>query len=353
MHRRDHARTRRPRAIGAPLALASLVILGAACSLPAVVLPAVKDPATTTTTAPPTDCPLTGAPAPPGGVPQRPALAVKVDNYPDARPQSGLDQADVVFEEPVEGAITRYVAIFQCQSPPQVGPIRSARNIDIGILGQLGHPLLVSVGGIPPVLDNIENSPITYFDMRTHPSVELNPPGRFAPYDTYATGASLWGLDPSDTTPPAPLFTYSAATPEGTPAQTVAIPFSSTSNVVWRYDPALREFQRYYGTDPDLLADGTQDAATNVIVQFVQLTYGPWVENSEGGLEVQANLSMGASGNAEVFRDGVETAGTWRRSALGQPTQFLSTSGVPIDLAPGTTWVELVPDTVSVTTSAP
>src|SRR5580698_834968 len=152
MHRRDHARTRRPRAIGAPLALASLVILGAACSLPAVVLPAVKDPATTTTTAPPTDCPLTGAPAPPGGVPQRPALAVKVDNYPDARPQSGLDQADIVFDEPVEGGITRFAAVFQCQSPTLVGPIRSARAVDLQIMDQLSKPILVHVGGINPVL---------------------------------------------------------------------------------------------------------------------------------------------------------------------------------------------------------
>jgi hypothetical protein len=352
MHRPHHARTRRPRALGAPAALAALVLLGSACSLPAIVLPAVKDPAPTTT-APQADCPLTGAPAPPGGLPRRPALAVKIDNYPAARPQSGLDRADVVFEEPVEGAITRYVAIFQCQSPPQVGPIRSARNIDIGILGQLGHPLLVSVGGIPPVLDNIENSPITYFDMRTHPSVEENPPGRFAPYDTYSVPASLWGLDPTDTTPPAPLFTYSTSAPEGVPAETVAIPFSDTSNVVWRYDAVLHEFQRYYGTSPDLSADGTQNAATNVIVQFVQLTYGPWVENSEGGLEVQANLYVEASGGAEVFRDGVETTGTWQRSGLDQPTRYLSASGAPIDLAPGPTWVELVPDTVSVTTGAP
>ncbi len=352
MHRPHHPNAKRPRALGAFLALASLALGGAACSLPAIVLPAVKDPAPPTPALQAT-CPLTGAPAPPGGVPRRSALAVKIDNYPQARPQSGLDQADVVFEEPVEGAITRYVAIFQCQSPPQAGPIRSARNIDIGILGQLGHPLLVSVGGIPPVLDNIENSPITYFDLRTHPTVSQNPPGRFAPYDTYSIPASLWGLDPTDTTPPAPLFTYSASAPNGAPAQTVAIPFSGTSNVVWHYDPALHEFQRYYGTAPDLLADGTQNAATNLIVQFVQLTYGPWVENSEGGLEVQANLYTGASGNAEVFRDGVETAGTWHRSALGQPTEFVSTSGAPINLAPGPTWVELVPDTVSVTTGAP
>jgi len=295
---------------------------------------------------------LTGVPAPTGRVPQRPALAVKIDNYSQARPQSGLDQADIVFEEPVEGAITRYVAVFQCQSPPLVGPIRSARNIDIGILGQLVRPLLVSVGGIGPVLNNIAHSPLTEIDLRTHASVSQNPPGRFAPYDTYSVPASLWALDPSNTSPPPPLFTYSATPQAATPAQTITIPFSGTTSVVWRYDAALQVFQRFYGSSPDLLADGTQNGATNVVVQFVHLFYGPWVENSQGGLEVQANLYAGASGTAEVFRNGVEVAGTWQRSSLGEPTQFVSASGSPIALAPGRTWVELVPDTVTVTARA-
>lgn len=346
-----HPRTALPPPLRGSIALVGLALLLAACSLPAT-LPKVLKP-TATTEAKLVACPLTGAPAPRGGVPQRPALAVKVDNYPQARPQSGLDQADVVFEEPVEGAITRYVAVFQCDSPAQVGPIRSARNIDVGILGQLGRPLLVSVGGIAPVLDNIARSPITEFDLRIKGSVSLHPSGRFAPYDTYSPAASLWGLDPSDTTPPPPLFSYSPALPAGTAASTIAIPFSDTSNVVWRYNPTLQLFQRFYGTAPDLLADGAQNSATNVIVQFVQLSYGPWVENSEGGLEVQANLYENASGTAEVFRNGIDVAGTWRRSALNEPTQYLSASGAPIALAPGRTWVELVPDTVTVTVSAP
>ena len=71
---------------------------------------------TTTTTAPAPPCPLTGLPAPNGSVPQRPAMAVKIDNYPAGRPQSGLDKADIVFEEPVEGGITRYAAVFQCRT---------------------------------------------------------------------------------------------------------------------------------------------------------------------------------------------------------------------------------------------
>ncbi len=294
-------------------------------------------------------CPLTGRPAPFGSVPQRPALAVKVDNYTQARPQSGLDAADVVFEEPVEGGITRYVAVFQCQDAAAVGPIRSARNIDIGILGQFGSPLLANMGGINPVLANIAASPIIENDLRVDSSVVLNPPGRFAPFDTYAKTSALWDLQPAQRTPAAPVFSFSDTVPTGTPASLVAIPFSGNSDVVWRYDPATDQYLRFYGFTPDLLTDGVQNSAANVIVQVVQITYGPWLENDVGGLEVQANLYQGASGPAEIFRNGVEVAGTWQRDALGQPTQFISSTGVPIPLRPGRTWVELVPSAIAVT----
>src|SRR5580693_3398454 len=157
------------------LALAGLsgLMLSACSAAPAAVKKA--DPPTTTSTtakpAAPPACPLTGLPVPGGAaVPARPALAVKVDNYPTARPQSGLDKADVIYEEPVEGGITRYAAVFQCQDAASVGPVRSARNIDIGILGQLGTPLLVHVGGINPVLANIEASPIINLDLGVYAS---------------------------------------------------------------------------------------------------------------------------------------------------------------------------------------
>lgn len=326
------------------------VLILAACSSKA----STQRARTTTTRPAAALCPLTGAPVPGGGaVPKRPALAIKVDNYPAARPQSGLNKADIVFEEPVEGAITRYVAVFQCQQGGLVGPIRSARNIDIGILGEFGSPLLVHVGGINPVLANINNSPLVNIDLMVHGAVEQHPPGRYAPYDTYATTTSLWNLKPNDTTVPAPVFKYSRQTPAGTPATTVAIPFSGTSNVVWKYNPALGVYQRYYGVTPDVLANGQQNSAANVVVQFVHIYYGPWLENSEGGLEVQANLYQSASGNAEIFRNGVEIAGTWQRNGLGVPTQFLNAQGQTITLNPGTTWVELVPDTIKVTATGP
>lgn len=337
-------------AVGVVLVAAAITV--ASCTSTTTAAPPLRpagSSTSTTTTGP--ACPLTGTPSPTGAVPQRPALAVKVDNYPMARPQSGLPKADIVFEEPVEGLITRYVAVFQCHQAALVGPVRSARAIDVGILSQFGHPLLVHVGGINPVIALINQSALINLDLGDYGSVIQHVSGRHAPYDTYASTAALWGLRPNDTTPPAPLFTYAKAVPQGSPGTSLQIPFSSESNVVWRYDAKTRTYLRFYGTTADLAASGVQESADNVVVQTVHITYGPWVENSEGGLEVQANLV--GSGPLAVFRDGVEVTGTWQRSSLSASTRLLDSAGAPIPLQPGNTWVELVPSITHWHTGAP
>src|SRR2546429_351030 len=98
----------------------------------------------------PAACPLTGQPAPGGAVPNRPALAIKVENSPESRPPTGLDAADIVYEEAVEGGITRFVVVYQCQDGARVEPVRSARLEDIDILSQFGKPLDGDAGGRPP-----------------------------------------------------------------------------------------------------------------------------------------------------------------------------------------------------------
>lgn len=297
-------------------------------------------------------CPLTGTPAPHGAVPDHSVIAVKVDNYPTARPQTGLTAADIVFEEPVEGGITRYAAIFQCHGTSTVGPVRSARNIDIGILSQFGHPLLVHVGGIQPVIDDIVSSAVSDFELGDYTtSIVQHPPGRVAPYDTYTSTTAVWQMRSTATQAPQPVFSYSSTVPAGAPVSSMSIPFSNYSPVVWRYDAKSQKFLRYYDSSPDDLSNGVQNSASNVVVQFVNVFYGPWIENSEGGLEVQANLATNASGRAIVFRNGEEISGQWSRSSLSQPTSFTTTSGQPITMRPGNTWVELVPTTVKVSTT--
>jgi hypothetical protein len=296
-------------------------------------------------------CPLTGQPAPGGQVPQRPALAIKVDNYTAARPQSGLDDADIVFEEVVEGGITRFVAVFQCQEAPLVGPIRSARAVDVPILDQLSRPVFVHAGGINPVIALVEDGNLINDDVFTHASIVQHPAGRYAPYDTYASTAAAWALNPGDTTPPAPLYTYSSTVPTGTPVGSITIPFSGGNDNNWTWSPINGTWLLSISGTPANVANGTRIGVANVVVQTVHVTLGPWAENSEGGLEVQSQLV--GSGPLAVFRNGVEITGTWQRPALSDTTSLLATDGSPIALDPGKTWVELVPTYIPVTTSPP
>ncbi|MDA8341867.1 MAG: DUF3048 domain-containing protein [Actinomycetota bacterium] len=322
---------------------------------------ATKAVATTTTAAaaPPAGptCPLTGTPAPGGTVPARPALGVKIGNYPSDRPSAGLNHADIVFEEPVEGAITRLVAVFQCRGDSLVGDLRSAREPDVGILSQLSNPLFVHAGGIIPVIDLLQNSALIDDNLYTggRGSVIINEPGRVAPYSEFAKTADLWAFNPKDTTPPAPIFHYSKALPAGAvPGSGVSahIPFSGTSDVTWTWNPAGNDYLRSYSTGPDMLVDGTQTAATNIVIMTVQTSIGPWYENNVGGKEVEVN-ALG-SGPAVILRNGVAITGTWNRGSLTQPNVFTGSNGQQITLAPGNTWEELVPAGVNITvTPAP
>src|SRR6516164_9834237 len=194
--------------------LAGLLLSACASSTPhgaAETPKATTSSSTTTTAAPKPTCPLNGLATP--AVPQQPAMAVKIDNYPDGRPQSGLDKADIVFEEPVEGGITRYAAVFQCQDASLIGPVRSARNIDIGILGQLGNPLEAHVGGINPVIANIDASPIVDVNLGAADSLMIHPAGRVPPDADFTSTSIVYGTHPTMKTPPQPLFTYSSTLP--------------------------------------------------------------------------------------------------------------------------------------------
>jgi hypothetical protein len=352
-------RTRRRATCGAALATAALVL--AACGATGSNAP------TTTTVKPVATCPLTGEPAP-NGVPQRPAIAFKVDNYGlgpapnNARPQSGLDFADIVFEEQVEGSITRYAAVFQCHAAPGlVGDIRSARQIDIGILSELDSPLLVHVGGIAPVINNINRSSLVNIDLGVHSSAQVNPPGRIPPYDDFTTTAAIWKMEPRRNLPPPPVFTFSTTYAGGRPTTGVHLDWSYTSDIYWRWSKATGTWLRFYNVNSgngatvlqaDTLANGVQNQAQNVVVQVVHITYGPWFENFEGGLEAQAKIAD-SSGTAYVFRNGRMTKGTWTHGALTSPTIFRDTSGHVIPLAPGRTWVELYPDVKAVVPTYP
>lgn len=357
MHSFTTLSTRLRRGATVALTLSVSALLLAACGSSGSTTPTTAAAPTTTATAT-AYCPLTDTPAPGNVVPQRPALAMKVDNYSlgptpaEARPQSGIDYADVIYEEQTEGSITRYAAVFQCQNAPGlVGPIRSARWTDVQMLTPLGHPILVHVGGILPVLSYINSSALVNFDLGNYPSLNNNPPGRYAPYDTYTSTQGIWAQAKQPAVAPAPIFTFSKTVPAGQAVSQVHLDWSGTSDIYWRWNQSTGTWQRYYNVgyhaavnvQPDMLADHVQNQAQNVIIQMTTLTFGPWVENSEGGLEAQSHI-LGLSGVAYILRNGVMVTGTWHSPANGGPTQYLDASGHVIALAPGRTWVEIYPN---------
>ena len=353
----------KPHAVSLVIGVVVVVLMGAMIALftttgsraAAVKVPAPVPTTVTVTVAPapvvPT-CPLTGVPAPGGAVPARPALGIKIGNYPNDRPSSGLNNADIVFEEPVEGAITRLVAVFQCQSAALVGDLRSARQPDSGILSQLSDPLFVHAGGIPPVIALMKSSPLIDKNLYEggNGSATIQQPGRVEPYSTFVNTASLWAFDPTNVTPPAPIFQFSNTLPAGSVPRSgasVHVPFSGTSDVTWTWNPTGGNYLRSYAGIPDTLLDGARTTATNVVIMTVQTSAGTWVENDQGGNEVL--VTTAGSGPLVVMRNGVAITGTWNRTALTSPATFTAANGAPITLQPGNTWEELVPDGVTVT----
>ena len=332
-------------AVGCALAIGVIVALAGKHSNQNTAL-SVPSGITASTT--PQICPLTGVPSPRGNVPQRPALAMKVDNAPPARPQSGLNSADLVFEEPVEGGLTRLVAVFQCKSSNLVGPLRSARQPDVGIINMLSDPIFVHVGGIDPVLSLIQSANTKDDDLNSDVTTIIHPPGRNAPYDTYVSTSSQWSKH-SDATPPSPVFTFSSDLPNGTSISSMQVPFSNSSDNVWSWNSHTSSWN--LSVDGTPLDDGINPVAVaNVVVLAVQTSEGPWIENNLGAHEVEVDSTSG--GAARILRNGVSITGSWQRSSESQPIQLTDNAGKPILLAPGETWIEMLPSSIA-TSSQP
>jgi DUF3048 family protein len=305
-----------------------------------------------TTPPPPPECPLTGV-DPKGDVPVRPALAIKVENLPSARPQTGLSWADIVYEEPVEGGITRFIAVYQCQDASRVQPVRSARLTDVDILLQFGRPILGYSGGIGKVVKAIREAGIVDVSMDTSRgrAAYRRDPNKRAPHNLYTSTKALYkaarGLFEPEA--PEPLFTYAEEAPAAAKAVSkVHAPFSSSSDVFWKWSKSKKAWLRFHGSEPHVSSDGTQFSAKNVIVQLVDVKMTD-VRDANGAPSPLV-ISVG-TGKAYVFRNGKVISGTWERQSASDVTRFLDANGEEIALTPGNTWVELLPQDRKVTFS--
>ncbi len=294
---------------------------------------------------PPATCPLTGVEPRSAKVPDRPALAIKVENLPEARPQAGIEAADVVYEEPVEGGITRFIVIFQCHDSKRVGPVRSARFTDVDILPQYGTQTLFGfAGGAPPVERRVQASGLNDVNFQ-QPKAErayVRDPNRVEPHNLYTSTGALYRAGGTSGGMPAKVLTLSDGTPGGGKrASRVELDFSGSADVFWTFDHRDGMWVRSYDTGPATLENGNPITARNVVVQTVRL-------RDTGIVDAAGNASpevvATGTGPCLVFRNGRVIHGTWNRPTLGDLTVYQDAHGRTIGLAPGTTWIELLPD---------
>ncbi|HEX5616727.1 MAG TPA: DUF3048 domain-containing protein [Acidimicrobiia bacterium] len=285
----------------------------------------------TTTTAVPPTAPLTGLPDPEGVTATRPALNAKIANNPEARPQQGLEQADIVFEEEVEGRITRFLAVFHSQSPEAFGPIRSVRRVDPDIVWPI-KGLFAYSGGVSENVSLIRAAPVQSFD-ETEAGDAMFLDRSFStgerPNILFGRPQTFWEKA-ADRTPPAPLFTYLAAGEEftGEPVLEVTIPVGSDDfHPTWRWDATAGGWFRFYGDEPFMTRGGAQLGTDILFVQFVP----------GGGAETEVI----GEGDAAVLAQGQLVRGRWIREDRDSRTRFVTADGTEIAVPPGRAWVHL------------
>lgn len=278
--------------------------------------------------------PLTGLPDRRGVTKHRPALTVKIDNTPEAHPQSGIQDADVIYEEIVEGGITRLAAIFNSKLPPSVGPVRSVRRTDREIVDPLGG-IFVCSGGAQYALQSIATAPVHFIDQALAGAAMYRSSTRYAPHNLYAVPERLMAFG-GKPRPPHPLFHYTttAHSTLGRPIASFTVGFGAGFATTYQWDGRTKSWDRSIFSKPDVTATGQRVSPTNVVVMTVHYKGGMGVEGSEAQLT--------GSGPVDVFTNGRLQSGTWRRSSLHRDAVFVSPSGRVITLTPGQTLVELM-----------
>jgi hypothetical protein len=295
---------------------------------------------------PPPACPLSGVAAPAGRVPARPALAIKVENAPEARPQAGLNAADIVYEEPVEGGYTRFIAVYQCGEADRVGPVRSGRTTDPSVLRQYGHAVFGYAGGVPLVGREVNRARLIDVNYIEAAPAYTRDDTRAVPHNLYTTTAALWKAGASDEGAPDAVFTYADAWEgKAKKVSSVHLPYSGASDVYWSWSRREAEWLRSHGQAPHVLEGNERVSADNVVVQVVQVQASQIVDAAGNA---SPDVTLTGSGKAYVFRDGRMIIGRWERATLDDVTRFLAKDGTEIALKPGRTWVELLPVSVAV-----
>jgi len=299
---------------------------------------AAKSPATPTTAAGPALSPLTGLPGAAGRI-----IAVKIDNIVYARPQTGINSADVVYAIEVEGGLSRFLAIFDENHLPSggaIGPVRSARESDLPILQQYGKVDFVYSGALTKFLPLLTQANIINSSPKQIPNAFSRRNSRQAPYNEYVDPAVVLRANPDSAIARDVGFRFGSAPAGGvaTSSYTARMPAASFT-FSWAASSG-RYLVAMDGTAAQTTDGGRMGAPTIVIQKVAETTSPHGFEDTPGVLSPYAPTV--GSGADEVLRGGRAYPGSWSRPTAAGGTTY-SFDGKPMNFAPGQVWIVLEP----------
>jgi Protein of unknown function (DUF3048) N-terminal domain/Protein of unknown function (DUF3048) C-terminal domain len=315
-----------------------------AAATSAAAVPSATSAAPTTTKAPakprpgPAADPLTGSSKKPTG----PVVVIKVDNSVSARPlQKGISRAAIVYQELVEGGDTRYMAIFDNPMHFEVGPVRSARPTDLKILEPFGKVVLGFSGANSGVLAQVHAANVVPVSQEQNGNAYVTEGRRPVAYNFYTWPDTLVAKAPKKPDPGVPDIGLRFG------VENVGRPFTDLHVSYGRggagteaiYNPKTKKYRMIQGTTPMNLDDGTTVTPTNLIVEFVDVQKGQYVDVD--GNNSPDSIVVG-KGEALILHDGKLWHKRWSRPTLSSPTRYIDDKGNDVKLSPGQTWIMIV-----------
>lgn len=294
--------------------------------------------------------PLTGLYADAGNLERLP-LAFVVDNHPSARPQSGLPGSDLVVEVPVEGGITRLLTLVWSDTPPTVGPVRSARHYYLDLARSL-EAVFVHVGGSPQAYQQLNRSPQPHFnamfmshgfrwvDFRRQPHSLYSVPG-----DLFAEAQARGWTGPPETLDPGWSFLGPRQVPSGDSVHGISARMAGSwaEEMSFEFRPSDGLYEKHVSGRLQVDYDSGEPVLfANLMLLEVPMRVIP------GDTEGRMELFLEGSGRADIFVRGRHQTGEWQGEG-GFPA-VTRENGDPVQLAPGLTWVIFVPPSAEVRT---
>lgn len=287
-------------------------------------------------------CPLTGLEPKNEKVLDKPAVAVKIENNSAAYPLAGLDKADVVYEEVVEGGLTRFMAIFHCSDSSQAGPVRSARIVDPAIMLPYTH-ILADAGGNETVRAELDANDIFNIDESTSGGAlsRVERSGYSSEHTLYGDTAALRKLGQKhfEDAPSDDIFEYGDLQDGAKKASSLTVNMQTT---VVGYQWKGGQWMRIDHDAPLTMEDGTAIGVDNVLLEQHTVNLSDTLGDVLGTSSTEIADPTG-TGKAVLFRDGRILVGKWTRDSVDAPVVFETKAGDEMLLHEGTTWIELLP----------